>query len=66
MSSPRAADDFMTIRARLEELRRERAEASPEAADDPSVTGTRPYRRGYEAEPEGHRLSQAIRQKRFG
>ena len=28
MTRPRAADDFATIRARLEELRRERAQAS--------------------------------------
>ena len=39
MISPRAADDFATIRARLEELRRERAEASPEAVDEPSDIG---------------------------
>ena len=31
MNRPRAADDFGTIRARMEELRRERA---PRAADD--------------------------------
>ena len=31
MTRPRAADDFATIRARMEELRRERA---PRAADD--------------------------------
>ena len=28
MTRPRAADDFATIRARMEELRRERAQAS--------------------------------------
>ena len=28
MTRPRAADDFATIRARIEELRRERAQAS--------------------------------------
>lgn len=32
MSPPRAADDFPVIRARMEELRRERAR--PRAADD--------------------------------
>ena len=29
MNGPRAADDFATIRARLEELRREREQAMP-------------------------------------
>ena len=33
MNRPRAADDFPIIRARMEELRRERA-ARPRAADD--------------------------------
>jgi hypothetical protein len=33
MSPPRAADDFAVIRARLEELRREKT-ARPRAADD--------------------------------
>ena len=32
MTRPRAADDFVVIRARIEELRRERAR--PRAADD--------------------------------
>lgn len=38
MSRPRAADDFATIRARLEELRRERA-PSATAEDDPRSNG---------------------------
>src|SRR5271155_1639635 len=33
MIPPRAADDFATIRARLEELRRERARAAPETGE---------------------------------
>jgi hypothetical protein len=35
VSRPRAADDFATIRARIEELRRERehSRAAPDAAD---------------------------------
>jgi hypothetical protein len=40
MNRPRAADDFVTIRARLEELRREREGANPsdgEAAPDPPM-----------------------------
>jgi len=35
MSHPRAADDFTTIRARLEELRRERAQVERGGAADP-------------------------------
>jgi hypothetical protein len=39
---PRAADDFAVIRARMEELRRERAQ--PEAENDQCpATGPRPY-----------------------
>jgi hypothetical protein len=42
MTRPRAADDFATIRARMEELRRERDEAS--ADDEPrAAIGPRPY-----------------------
>jgi hypothetical protein len=63
MISPRAADDFTTIRARLEELRRERAPISSETESD-SVIGPRPY--GAEMEPEGHRLPRSVRQKLFG
>jgi hypothetical protein len=35
MAQPRAADDFKTIRARMEELRRERVPAQPVAAASP-------------------------------
>lgn len=42
MTRPRAADDFATIRARMEELRRQRDQAS--TADEPRATiGPRPY-----------------------
>ena len=41
MIPPRAADDFAIIRARLEELRRERARAAPETGDR-SESGPRP------------------------
>ena len=41
MTRPRAADDFAVIRARLEELRRERAQVSAEPNVQP--TGVRPY-----------------------
>jgi len=39
--APRAADDFAAIRARMEELRRERAQMS--AARDARPLGPRPY-----------------------
>jgi len=37
MSRPRAADDFETIRARMEELRRERRNKQPVPAADAKV-----------------------------
>jgi hypothetical protein len=43
VTQPRAADDFATIRARLQELRRERAEATP-AEPDTQPEGSRPLR----------------------
>ena len=67
MSPPRAADDFAIIRARLEELRRERARAAPETGDR-SESGPRPYyrARSSETEPEGHRPPRSVHQKLFG
>jgi hypothetical protein len=44
---PRAADDFPTIRARMEDLRRERERADAEGSDlksDPPVRPGRPER----------------------
>jgi hypothetical protein len=41
MSRPRAADDFATIRARMEDLRRERERADVGEADLPSGSATR-------------------------
>lgn len=41
MPQPRAADDFTTIRARLEELRREKNPAPPIPATDSAATGHR-------------------------
>jgi hypothetical protein len=41
MTRPRAADDFGAIRERMEELRRERGQASPERAG--RQLGPRPY-----------------------
>ncbi|MGC2202497.1 MAG: hypothetical protein WA633_20465 [Stellaceae bacterium] len=40
MTRPRAADDFATIRARMEELRRERAQASHKDDRDPDQPGS--------------------------
>lgn len=41
MSQPRAADDFTTIRARMEELRRERQPERPAATAGPGAAGHR-------------------------
>jgi hypothetical protein len=43
MTQPRAADDFATIRARLQELRRERAETTP-TNTDAGTEGSQPLR----------------------
>lgn len=65
MISPRAADDFAVIRARLEELRRERVRApgQPEARS-PSP---RPYQTSSAVTPNAHprRLPPAISEKFF-
>jgi len=42
MARPRIADDFAVIRARIEEMRRERAQVSAEQ-DGRSVTGPRAH-----------------------
>lgn len=67
MIRSRAADDFAIIRARLEELRRERAQAAP-GTGDRSESGPRPYyrARNSETEPEGHRPPRSVYQKLFG
>jgi hypothetical protein len=41
MSRTRAADDFTTIRARMEELRREKATEQPDPRAGKSITVTR-------------------------
>lgn len=49
MTRTRAADDFATIRARLEELRRERETAQPaegELKPDPAINRSRSMRAG--------------------
>jgi hypothetical protein len=53
VTRPRAADDFTTIRARIEELRRERAQAfkkEPSGPDDLAPGGRNPLR-GTEGRP---------------
>ena len=45
MPRSRAADDFAAIRARMEELRRERAQTMRGAPEDPAPAG-RPVRNG--------------------
>jgi hypothetical protein len=66
MTRPRAADDFAVIRARMEELRRERAQVSAER--DTRPPGPRPYHAATGVLENGPhpRLSRAIRQKLFG
>jgi hypothetical protein len=55
----RAADDFPAIRARMEELRRERAQTSVD--DKPrSVSGSRPYSGSRPATADKPRLLPAI------
>jgi hypothetical protein len=65
MTSPRAADDFAVIRARLEELRRERmrAPAQPEARP----LSPRPYHTSSAVTPNANprRLQPVIPQKIF-
>ena len=63
MTRPRAADDFPMIRARMEELRRERAQVSAER--DTRPPGPRPYHAATRVLENGRqrRLSRAIRQK---
>jgi hypothetical protein len=50
MVQPRAADDFPAIRARLEELRRERGDALA-TDDDRAADGSRPYAVGASGVP---------------
>jgi hypothetical protein len=64
MVRPRAADDFVTIRARVEELRRERAappverERRPPLRQEQTASATT-------TNPVPHRLPRVIRQKFF-
>ena len=53
MARPRAADDFVAIRARMEELRRERLQAEREKALAVSETPRYPRSRKPENDPAG-------------
>ena len=70
MNRPRAADDFATIRARMEELRRERAQTLKKEAggpDDP-ISGGRGILRGTEgrARSEQERSLPGLPTRRLG
>jgi hypothetical protein len=68
VTRPRAADDFATIRARMEELRCERAQVIAET-EDRSVIHPPPHHRavGSTTEHKGRRLLQRlIRRKLLG
>jgi hypothetical protein len=70
VNRPRAADDFATIRARMEELRRERAQALKKEAGDPTdtVSGGRGLLRGTEgrARSEQERSLPGLPTRRLG
>ena len=66
MTRPRAADDFATIRARMEELRREREPAAKKEGRDPE--GGRSLMKAGEARPrlENERWASAPSSRRYG
>jgi hypothetical protein len=70
MARPRAADDFGTIRARMEELRRERAQATREEANgsEESASGGRSLLRVADGRKrlENERLPAGQSSRRYG
>jgi hypothetical protein len=70
VTRPRAADDFVTIRARLEELRRERAQVLKKDAQETEGTalGGRSLLRRIEgrARPETEDLPAGAPSRRYG
>jgi len=62
MTQPRAADDFATIRARMEELRREREAAHQTESETKSDPPTRSNRNGYWSQQEISAGSGRVRQ----
>ena len=71
MTRPRAADDFAAIRARMEELRRERSQALKKEADD-DAEGAGLAGRGLlkrlegRQRPEPHDLPTGVPSRRYG
>jgi hypothetical protein len=59
---PWAADEFATIRARIEELRRERAAAQAPVSDLPRDLPQRSARYGYGSQPEINAAPGRVRQ----
>ena len=70
MTRPRVADDFAAIRARMEELRRERAQALKREAPDTDETGLggRGLLKRLESRhrPEPHDLPTGLPSRRYG
>ena len=70
MTRPRAADDFATIRARMEELRRERASDPKKESRDPdaAVSGGRSLLKAGESRQrlESERWSAGASSRRYG
>jgi hypothetical protein len=70
VTRPRAADDFATIRARMEELRRERAQAGKAQSRDPESAGAsgRGVLRGADArrQPDQERWPAGLPSRRYG
>ena len=68
MTRPRAADDFTTIRARMEELRRERAQASKTETRETGSVDSRALLRRLEGRqrPEPEDLPTGATSRRYG
>ena len=70
MTRPRAADDFATIRARMEELRRERAPAPKKDGRDPesAASGGRSLLKATDSRQrlENERWSTGSSSRRYG
>ena len=62
MNGPRAADDFATIRARMEELRREREAGQASASDLPRELPRRSARYEYGSQREVRAAPGQVRQ----
>ena len=62
---PRAADDFAAIRARLEELRREREQIAAEGKRSPQAPSPRPYATNSLAIPGRSKLAMVLRTRRL-